>query len=112
MRHIRKRWVQPAAGARQLELALGVMLSKNTIRKRGIAFTLAVAGGVCIITASAIHRNLLLTVAPVVAGLLGCSAALWVTSKNRGDIVKDQPKLLTQAPRDQVTQRTVYNTKE
>jgi hypothetical protein len=73
----------PASGARQLELALGAAIQKERSMKRGVALTLGVAGGVCLITASAIHRNLLLTVAPAAAGLLGSSAALWITSKNR-----------------------------
>ena len=83
MRTIRKRWMPPASGARQLELALGAAIQKERSMKRGVALTLGVAGGVCLITASAIHRNLLLTVAPAAAGLLGSSAALWITSKNR-----------------------------
>ncbi len=73
----------PDSGARQLELALGAAIQKERSMKRGVALTLGVAGGVCLITASAIHRNLLLTVAPAAAGLLGYSAALWTTSKNR-----------------------------
>ncbi len=68
---------------RQLELSLGGALQKERSKNRGVAITLGFAGGVCLIAASAIHRNLLLTVAPAAAGLLGCSAALWITNRKR-----------------------------
>jgi hypothetical protein len=87
----------PGSGARQLELAFGEALRKERSMKRGVALTLGVAGGVCLIAASAIHRNLLVTVAPAAAGLLGSSAALWVTSQNRRN--KGNPPL---AFRDQL----------
>lgn len=101
MRRIAKRWMPAGGRSRQLELELGPTQPKEKSRKQGIAFTLAVAGGVSLITAGAIHRHLILAVAPAAAGLLGCSAALWVTSNNRREIVKAPPELLIQVPSDE-----------
>ncbi len=88
----------PGGEARQLELALGRTFQTVRSKKQGVALTLVIAGGVCLITASAIHRNLLLTVAPVAAGLLGFSAALWMTNKNGRGTSNVPTALLTQVP--------------
>lgn len=113
MRHIAKRWMPLGGGeARQLELALGRAFQAQKSKKQCVALALGVAGGVCLITASAIHRNLLLAVAPAAAGLLGCSAALWMTNKNGRGITDLPHAFLTQVPSDEKnsSQRQHLNT--
>ena len=98
MRYITKKFIPPELIARQPEFSAGEAVQKERIKKRGMALTLGFAGGVCLITASTIHRNLLLTVAPAAAGLLGCSAVLWVKCKNGRGTEQVPPAFLVQVP--------------
>ena len=110
MRRITKRWMRRDGETKQLELALGRAFQTERSKKQGVALTLGFAGAVCLITASVIHRNLLVTVAPAAAGLLGCSAAMWVTSKNKRELVKVPPELLTQVPSDEKNHHSATTT--
>ena len=83
MRYISKRFNPPARKAKQLELVIGDMEKRKRIDSKGLALSLAVAGGVCLVTATMIHRTLLMIVGPVGVGLLGGATTILSRNKKR-----------------------------
>jgi hypothetical protein len=83
VRYIQKRWSSSAWTTRQLELALDEAARQTFSRREGVAISLAVAGGVSLLAAIAIHRHLFLVVAPIGVGLIGCSAVMREQAKRR-----------------------------
>lgn len=83
MRYIQKRWSYSARTTRQLELALDEAAHRTFSSREGVAISLAVAGGVSLVVAIAIHRHLFLVVAPIGVGLIGCAAVVRKQAKRR-----------------------------